>query len=195
MSKKIEDDEGKAKKGKKGHMVKLMVGLVLVAAGGGGAFGMMQAGLIGGEHEEEDNSPKLVRKGEEDPYAPPTKEKEGESAGEVFGEVCSKYRTAYFSFAEDFTSNLRHSDALIQVSIAASTQRDGRVLLWMTKHELAIRSAMLAVLADTPEEQIYSVGGKEHLQERLAAAINKVLKEREGFGGIDSVYFRTFIVQ
>ncbi len=141
MSKKTEDDEGKAKKGKKGLMVKLMLGLVLMAAGGGGAFGMMQAGLIGGEHEEEDNSPKLVRKGEEDPYAPPTKEKEGEGAAEVFGEGGSKYRTAYFSFGEDFTSNLRHSDALVQVSIAASTQRDGRVLLWMKKHELAIRSA------------------------------------------------------
>jgi flagellar FliL protein len=84
---------------------------------------------------------------------------------------------------------------LVQVSIAASTQRDGRVILWMNKHELAIRSAILAVLADTPEEQVYSVPGKEQLQERLAAAINKVLTEREGFGGIDNVYFRTFIVQ
>lgn len=195
MSKKTEDDEGKARKGKKSLMVKLMIGLVLVAAGGGGALGMMQAGMIGGEHEKEDNSPKLIRKGDEDPYALPGKEKDGEDLTEVFGEGGSKYRTAYFSFGEDFTSNLKHSDALVQVSIAASTQRDGRVLLWMKKHELAIRSAILAVLADTPEEQIYSVAGKEHLQERLTAAINKVLKEREGFGGIDSVYFRTFIVQ
>lgn len=195
MSKKTDDNESSGKKGKKGLMMKLMLGLGLVAAGGGGAFGAMQAGLFGGQHEEEDNSPKLIRKGEEDPYAPPSKEKEGEGAGEVYGEGGSKYRTVYFSFGEDFTSNLKNSDALVQVSIAASTQRDGRVLLWMKKHELAIRSAMLAVLADTPEEQIYSVGGKEQLQERLAAAINKVLKEREGFGGIDSVYFRTFIVQ
>jgi flagellar FliL protein len=195
MSKKKDPEDGSAKKGKKGLMVKAMLGLVLVAAGGGGAFGMMQAGLIGGAHEEEDNSPKLIRKGEEDPYAPPSKEKEGEGAADVFGDGGSKYRTAYFSFGEDFTSNLKHSDALVQVSIAASTQRDGRVILWMNKHELAIRSAILAVLADTPEEQVYSVAGKEHLQERLSAAINKVLKEREGFGGIDNVYFRTFIVQ
>jgi flagellar FliL protein len=195
MSKKSDDDDGKVKKGKKGLLVKAALGLVLIAAGGGGVFGAMQAGLIGAEHAEEDNSPKLIRKGEEDPYAPPSKEKEGEGPAEVYGEGGSKYRTAYFSFGEDFTSNLRHSDALVQVSIAASTQRDGRVLLWMKKHELAIRSAILAALADTPEEQVYSVAGKEQLQERLAAAINKVLKEREGFGGIDNVYFRTFIVQ
>lgn len=80
MSKKHDDDDGAPKKGKKGFLVKLMLGLTLIAAGGGGVFGAMQAGLIGAEHEKEDNSPKLVRKGEEDPYAPPSKEKEGEGA-------------------------------------------------------------------------------------------------------------------
>lgn len=195
MSKKNDDDEGKAKKGKSGLMVKVMLGLGLIAAGGGGAFGAMQAGLIGGAHEKEDNSPKLIVKGEEDPYALPSKEKEGEGPADVYGDGGSKYRTAYFSFGEDFTSNLRQSDALVQVSMAASTQRDGRVLLWLKKHELAVRSAILAELADTPEEQVYSVEGKELLQKRLAAAINKVLTEREGFGGIDNVYFRSFIVQ
>lgn len=195
MSKKSEDDEGKARKGKSGLMVKVMLGLGLIAAGGGGAFGAMQAGLIGAAHEKEDNSPRLIVKGEEDPYAPPSTEKEGEGPAEVYGEGGSKYRTAYFSFGEDFTSNLRQSDALVQVSMAASTQRDGRVLLWLKKHELAVRSAILAELADTPEEQVYSVEGKELLQKRLAAAINKVLTEREGFGGIDNVYFRSFIVQ
>ena len=104
MSKKTDDEEGKAKKGKKGLLVKAMLGLALIAAGGGAAFGMMQAGLFGGEHEAEDNSPKLIRKGEEDPYAPPSAGKEGEGPGEVYGEGGSKYRTAYFSFGEDFTS-------------------------------------------------------------------------------------------
>lgn len=193
--KKTDDEEGSGKKGKKGLLVKLALGLALIAAGGGAAFGMMQAGLLGGAHEKEDNSPKLIRKGEEDPFAPPSKEKDGEGARDVYGEGGSEYRTAYFSFGEDFTSNLKHSDALVQVSIAASTRRDGRVLLWMKKHELAIRSGILAVLADTPEEQVYSVEGKERLQQRLTAAINKVLTEREGFGGVDNVYFRTFIVQ
>jgi len=197
MSSDKTDTEAKSGKTKgKGMMMKLFAVLGLLGAGGGGVYGMMTAGMIGGgEHEKEDNQPKLVRKGEEDPYAPKTEAKEGEEVAEVHGEGGSEYRTTYFTFAEDFTSSLRNSDALIQLSMAASTRRDGRVLMWLKKHELAIRSAMLAVLADTPEEDVYTVPGKQRLQKRLTAAINKVLTENEGFGGVDDVYFRSFIIQ
>ena len=197
MSDDKSEKDAKPKKGKgKGMIVKVLVGIGLIGAGGGGAFGMMQAGIIqGGKHEKEENFPKLIRKGDEDPYAPPSKDKEGDGVELVYGEGGSKYRTTYYSFAEDFTSNLKNSDALVQVSLAASTRRDGRVLMWMKKHELAIRSALLTILADTPEANIYTVEGKEHLQKRLTAAINAVLTENEGFGGIDAVYFRSFIIQ
>lgn len=167
--------------------------------GGGGIYGLFAAGILGGPQVviHEDNKPKLIRKGEEDPYAPPAKEGEGEGGGgkEVEGEGGSEYRTVYYQFADDFTSNLKDSDRLIQVSIAAATRRDYRVVLWMKKHELAIRSGLLAVLADTPDADIDSPQGKQKLQERLTAAINKVLNETEGFGGVDAVYFKQFIVQ
>lgn len=196
MSSKNSDKDDAPKKKGKGLLVKVLVGLGLVGAGGGGAYGMMAAGVIGdGHHEKEDNTPKLVRKGEEDPYAPKSDDKDAGAVAEVHGEGGSEYRTSYYVFAEDFTSNLRESDALVQVSLAASTRRDGRVLLWMKKHELAIRSEMLGVLADTPEIDVHTLEGKDLLQRRLTAAINKVLTEREGFGGVDNVYFKTFIIQ
>jgi flagellar protein FliL len=37
--------------------------------------------------------------------------------------------------------------------------------------------------------------GKQILQRKLAHAINKVLREKEGFGGIDSVYFSNLVIQ
>ena len=200
MSNDKNDKAAKPKKGK-GMLVKLLAGIALLGAGGGGVFGLFAAGVIGGSHAErkEDNSPKLIKKGEEDPYAPKAeggKEGEGGEAGlAVEGEGGSEYRTAYYSFAEEFTSNLKNSETLIQVSLACSTRRDGRVLIWLKKHELAIRSGMLTVLADTPEEDIMAPAGKEHLQKRLTAAINKVLTETEGFGGVDAVYFKSFLVQ
>lgn len=198
--KKAKDKDAKPQKG--GNKI-VMIGAAvgLLAAGGGGAYGLVASGMIGGGHEEkkkEDNNPKLIRKGEVDPFAPAAKEGEGEGEGggaEVDGDGGSEYRTLYYSFAEEFTSNLRNSDSLVQLSIACSTRRDYRVMLWLKKHELAIRSAVLAVLADTPEEDVGSAEGKDRLQKRLTAAINKVLTEAEGFGGVDAVYFKTFIVQ
>jgi flagellar FliL protein len=197
MSTEKPETEDKPKK-KGGLMMKLVMGLGLLAVGGGGAFGLVATGVIGGGgHEAKvDNKPRLVRKGEEDPYAPKAEGgKEEGGAPDVEGEGGSEYRTAYYSFAEDFTSNLKNSPSLVQVALACSTRRDGRVLMWIKKHELAIRSGLLEVLADTPEEDVTTVAGKDRLQKRLTAAINKVLTDTEGFGGVDSVYFKNFIIQ
>ncbi|MCJ2186856.1 flagellar basal body-associated FliL family protein [Novosphingobium beihaiensis] len=191
------DKDAKAKGGK-GKLMLILVAAGMLVLGGGGVFALVATGVIGGGHAEEHKprGPQLVRKGEEDPYMPKTKEGEGEGAVmDVESEGGDEYRTAYYTFSDEFTSNLKDSDALIQISLACSTRRDGRVLIWLKKHELAIRSKLLQILADTPEEDVYTIPGKEKLQKRLTAAINKVLIEKEGFGGVDAVYFRTFIIQ
>jgi flagellar FliL protein len=190
------DKSDKPKKGK-GLFKLVLLGVVLAGAGGGTAFALMQTGVIGGgsHAEAHESGPQLVLKGEEDPYAPPAPKGHEEEAELVHGDGGSKYRTAYYTFADEFTSNLKDSDALVQLSLAASTRRDGRVLMWLGEHELAIRSRILITLADTPEEAMYSPQGKIQLQKRLTDAVNSVLTEREGFGGVDNVYFKNFIVQ
>lgn len=181
---------------KKGSKLKiLLAATVLLGAGAGAAFGASSMGYLGGaEAEKKPDLPQLVRKGHEDPYAVGIKGEEG-GAEPMDGEGGSEYRTTYYSFEETFTSNLKDSPALIQVSLAASTRYDGRVLIWLKKHDLALRSAVLIELANTPEEQVYSVEGKTKLQKQLTATINRVLTEREGFGGVDAIYFRGFLVQ
>ena len=182
----------------KGFLVKLLIGLILIGIGGGGAFALVESGVLGHQSDEkQDKIPKLVLKGEEDPYAP-VSEKGGKEGGETLeypGEGGGKYRTTYFNFSEEFTSNLKNSPTLIQVGLAASTRRDGRVIMWMKKHEMAIRSELLSVLADTSEEEVFSIEGKARLQKRMTNAINAVLTKNEGFGGVDSVYFKSFLVQ
>lgn len=199
MSKEATEDAAPAAKpAKKGMMVKILACLGLVGAGGGAAYGLMLRGMIGESmHSKEDNKPKLVLKGETDPYAPPADASHGgDSAGdEVDGVGGSPYRTSYYTFGDEFTSNLRSSGHFVQLNLAASTNYDGRVLMWLKKHELAIRSAILIVLADTSEEEAYSVQGKERLQKRLTAAINQVLLQNEGFGGVKDVLFKSYIVQ
>lgn len=193
MSKKPNTDTADAEKPKSGKM-KLVVGaLLLLAVGAGGAYGAVAAGVLGPEHEGESppDVPRLVEKDGEDPYAGAGEE----TAPVVYGEGGSEYRTAYYVFEEGFTSNLKDSPGLVQVSLAASTRHDGRVIQWLQLHELAIRSAILVELANTVEDDVYTVEGKQRMQERLAVAINRVLEEREGFGGVDAVYFQSFLVQ
>ena len=147
--------------------------------------------MIGAAHEE-DTAPRLVRKGQADPFAPTT---ESDIAEPEDGAGGSPYRLSYFTFDDEFTSNLRGSNHFVQLGLAAATPYDGRVIGWMGRHELALRSEILLVLADTPEDDVVSPNGKRRLAARLVSAINGVLKAREGFGGVQSVQYRTFIVQ
>ena len=185
---KSEDDKSK------GGMMKMVIaGVAMLGIGAGGAYGAFAAGLIGGGGDAGPDLPKLVRKGDSDPYAMPGDKKD--EGTPVYGEGGSEYRAAYFSFSDSFTSNLSDSPALIQVEIAVSTQHDGRVLAWVKNHELAIRSAILVQLAATQEADVFDPEGRKRLKQRLTKAINEELEEKEGFGGIDAVHFKGFLVQ
>lgn len=191
---KAEDTEDTAKP--KGGLLKFALGaIVLLGIGAGGAYGAVAAGLLGASDDAGPDLPDLVRKGDSDPYALPKSDSANDQFEVIYGEGGSEYRTAYYSFEDTFTSNLADSPALIQVDLAVSTQRDGRVLLWVRSHELAIRSAILAQLAATPEEAVFTVEGKEELSRRLTRSINSVLEENEGFGGVEAVHFKGFLVQ
>lgn len=194
MSKTAKSDAEELKK--KGGKLKLILGaVVLLGAGAGAAYGANTMGYLGAPAETKGpDLPKLVRKGEEDPYAPAGDSKDGPVV-EIDGEGGSEFRTSYHEFEGTFTSNLKDSPALVQISMSASTRYDGRVLIWLKKHDLALRSAILIALADTPEDDVYTVEGKARLKKRLADELNKVLTEREGFGGVDAVYFNGFLVQ
>jgi len=186
------EDEDDAKKG--GGGMKMIIGIVAaLAVGAGGAYGAFAAGFIGDSGSSGPNHPELVRKGESDPYPAPGGGKDEDPV--VYGEGGSEFRTAYYTFEDSFTSNLADSPGLIQVELAASTQRDGRVLQWIHNHQLAIRSAILVQLSATPEQDLYSVEGKEALAKRLTDAINAVLEENEGFGGVANVHFKGLLVQ
>ncbi len=182
---------------KKGKMKLLLGAAALLAIGAGGAYGVVASGLVGGTAKAAaPDLPKLVPKGADDPYAPPP----DPAAAKVdtaanYGEGGSEYRTIYYNFEDGFTSNLKDSAGLVQVSLAASTRHDGRVMQWLDRHELAVRSAILIELASTPEDDVFSIAGKQRLQARLTKAVNAVLIEQEGFGGVESIHFQSFLVQ
>lgn len=211
MSDDKKDEAAKPKK--KGGMMKMLMlgigGLVLI--GGGVGAGLYAGGMLtgGAAHAEDADTPHLVPKSEEK-RATDKGGEGGHGGGEGEAEASSgsheglptpkgaggdKYASNYYAMEKEFTSNLLDSVHFVQVGLAVSTPYDDRVIENLKTHEIAVRSAILMSLGETDEDQVFTVDGKKQLQRRLAAAINDVLKQKEGFGGISNVYFTNFVVQ
>jgi flagellar FliL protein len=190
------------KKGKLGKLIGIAVVLIVLVGAGAGA-GMFFAQKMGGataEAEVPDNRPRLVPKSEEVRVSAAEgsgSETSGAGAKEATppGEGGAKYASTYYELDKDFTSNLQDSVHYVQVGIAVSTPYDQRVIDNLKTHEIAVRSAVLMALGDSTEDEVFTSDGKKQLQKRLAQAINQVLIQKEGFGGISNVYFTNFVVQ
>ncbi len=199
------EDAGKVKKtGGRNKRLMMAVGAVLLLGGGGGAAGFFVAG---GMHKapglkEDPNKPQLVLKGENpeeiaNSWIAKAKQQgvdHKDTAGNKGKGVdlprpasISAYQATYFQIPAPFTSNLSDSDAFAQISIAVATYYDNRVVQAVQTHELAIRSAILLMLAQEQEIDLATPEGKEKWQAKLVKIINDVLKAKTGYSGVDNV--------
>jgi flagellar FliL protein len=192
----MSDDAKPAAAKKKGGKMKLIMMVVgaLVLLGGGVAGGMFAAGMgLGGAHAKE----------AEDPDAPKLVLRQGQSADPTtahksvgsFTPDPRRYKPSYYTMEQPFTSNLRDTDGIAQLSIGVSTFYDAKVLDNFKDNEMPIRSAVLSTLANEDAMVLETPQGKTQLQAHLRDSINKVLVEKTGYGGIDDVYFTSFIIQ
>jgi flagellar FliL protein len=189
------------KKGKlKGLLFGLIGAIALVGGGVGAGLYAAGAGLIGTGHQgpkEDPNTPKLVPKGENHDE----KTGEGGKATLPMGMEIdkspdpTKYKATYYSFEQPFTANLRDSSSFVQIGLGASTFYDAKVVDNLKNNELPIRSAVLMAISQQDSFSISTPEGKLKLQKDLKDAINGVLRQREGFGGIDNVYFTSLVIQ
>lgn len=192
--------EAPKKKGKmKGILMMLVVALLFAGIGVGAGLYAAGAGLAGGGHEkapEDPNAPKLVPKegaeegGHGEKKTLPMDGIESDKSPDP-----TKYKATYYTFEQPFTSNLRDSDGFSQVGLGVSTFYDQKVLDNLKDNEMPIRSAILMVLSQQDSFSIATPEGKLKLQKDLKQAINDVLRQRTGFGGIDNVYFTSMVVQ
>lgn len=190
-----------APKKKGGRFKKLLLigGGMVVLLGAGAAAGMYAGGVgLGANGEaaaaEDPDTPKLVLKdGEHDEEH--ASAGGGKRSAKEGSPDPSKYKATYYNIEQNFTSNLRDSDGFVQVALGVSTYYDQRVIDRLKEHEMAVRSAVLMTLADQNAFVITTPEGKKGLQKTLKEAINAVLKSKEGFGGVDDVYFTSFIIQ
>jgi flagellar FliL protein len=190
---------------KTGKMKGLLLGLIgaVVLVGGGVGAGLYAAGagLMGAHKEapkEDPNMPKLVLKDEKGEAKSAGGDKSPLAMSGLEADTSpdpTKYKATYYSFEQPFTANLRDSSSFVQIGLGASTFYDAKVVDNLKNNELPIRSAVLMAISQQDSFSISTPEGKLKLQKDLKDAINGVLRQREGFGGIDNVYFTSLVIQ
>lgn len=105
------------------------------------------------------------------------------------------FTTTYHTFEEALTTNPAGSRRFLQLGVTLSTQYDAQVMANVDTHSAALRSDMLAVIGSFSEEDIAGRDGREALATALRDAINARLEALEGFGGIEGVFFQSFVLQ
>lgn len=173
----------------------MLLTLAFLAIAGGGGAGLYASGLVpiggGSSSEPVADLPQLVvREGVSSAAA--TNASAKASSGRPDPRV---FQPTYHPLEGNFTSNLGGGDAFVQVGLGVSTFYDERVIQNLQTHDMAIRSAVLMTLSEADPAALARVQGKEALKSRLRNAVNGVLTNKEGFGGIDDVYFTSFVTQ
>jgi flagellar FliL protein len=109
--------------------------------------------------------------------------------------VNETFVTSYYTFADNFTTNLSQSKQFLQISVGVSTQYDETVIENVEKHQMAMRSEVLGVMGTYSVDDIDGKVGRDKLANSIKDAINVKLKELEGFGGVEGVHFTSFVLQ
>ena len=190
---------------KKLPIVKILLGvvgaLVLLAVGAGAAILYTK---LTKPPEENPLAIVIEKKADDGAKADGAKGEAGEKAkaGEKEASPAGKpvpsreqYVTSYFEFPGNFTTNMKGSRRFVQMAIGLATQFDKRVIENVQKHEVAIRSEVLAILADQTEADLVGVDNRRRIQGLIKDAINRVLIERTDFGGIENVYITALVMQ
>ena len=109
--------------------------------------------------------------------------------------VNETFVTSYYTFADNFTTNLNKSKQFLQISVGISTQYDETVIENVEKHQMALRSEVLGVIGTYSVEDIDGKLGRDKLADSIMEAINVKLLDLEGFGGVEGVHFTSFVLQ
>jgi len=196
-------DKPEAKPGKSKKLLLIGVGATLLTAGGAAGGVYLTGGVTGKEAKENPRRPKLVERSDEQAEAPA----EGEEGKIVLKEGSvsvkddrqkvdpKKFEVTYIGLEQSFTANLADGAGFVQIGISLATYYDGKVVQNVERQAVPIRSSVLMVLSQQDAAVLSTPQGKQLLQRDLTRAINDVLRQKEGFGGIDNVYFTNLVIQ
>jgi flagellar FliL protein len=109
--------------------------------------------------------------------------------------VNTRFENTYLQIDKEFMTNLTGSKKVMVVQIAVMTHYDNRVFDNVKKHEFAIRSGILDVMRQTTEAEAARPDFRSELAAKIKVVMNDMLMKYEDFGGIEDVFFTSFVMQ
>jgi len=106
-----------------------------------------------------------------------------------------RFDYTYSQLEREFLVNLSGSRKVMSVQIATMTRYDERVVENVKKHEFALRSVVMDAMRTTTEADLGKPDFRKDLAIKIRDTMNNLLEKYEDFGGIEEVYFTSFIVQ
>ena len=106
-----------------------------------------------------------------------------------------RFEYTYHPLKKDFLSNLMSSKKVMSIQISIMTRYDDRVFENVDKHEAALRSVVLDVLRQTTDADLVKPEFRKDLAIKIRDSMNSLLEKLEDFGGIEEVFFTSFVVQ
>ncbi|MDH5693334.1 MAG: flagellar basal body-associated FliL family protein [Gammaproteobacteria bacterium] len=116
----------------------------------------------------------------------------GTQAEAVSPDAPAIYHPLEPAFIVNFTDKGR--SRYLQASVEIMT-RDPHVIEALTAHMPLIRNNILLLLSSQTAETLHSPAGKEEIRKVAMEEINKILEEQSNTGGIEAVYFTSFVTQ
>ncbi len=107
----------------------------------------------------------------------------------------TRFENSYMELEKPLVSNLTNTRKVIQLNLAIMTHYDERVFKNAKKHEFALRSVALDVMRQMTEADLAKPEFRKELAAKIREEMNAVLQKYEDFGGIEEVYFTSFVVQ
>jgi flagellar FliL protein len=111
-------------------------------------------------------------------------------------EEASKGAAIYVDIPPAFTVNLQGDSKarFLQVSVQALT-RESDVEASIKQHLPMIRNKLVLLFSGKTSQELGTSEGKETLRKQAKAAIQSVLKAETGKGGVEAVFFTSFVMQ
>jgi flagellar FliL protein len=120
---------------------------------------------------------------------------EAAAAGEAKSEK-KKGPEVYLAMDPAFVVNFQKADGLSYLQVGVTLMSHDPAALQAAKEaDPVIRNALVMLFSSQDYAALSDTAGKQKLQAKALAAVQKIVEERTGHNGVEALYFTSFVMQ